>query len=198
MASTAGAVSGNTRNLKGEGAVDIREYTMRALAFGLMIAGALFVACGRSEAPPAAPFEPVAPASTGAPRTAVLPAEAAQIPGLTTPTGPPSQVPAPSPAPPQETVSLAPPPPPQQPPLQAMVQPSPAADPSPVPTAPSPAGGPSPAPQPPLTSAEVKVGSSVGDRIPDFEIRLVDGSTVTSASLLSESRPVFLYFVATW
>ena len=46
--------------------------------------------------------------------------------------------------------------------------------------------------------AEVKTGNSVGNRVPDFEIRLVDGSAVTSASLLSEGRPVFLFFFATW
>ena len=172
--------------------------TMRVLAIGLMIAGTLFVACGTSEAPPTASLEPVATVSTGAPGMAVLPSEATQIPGPTTPTGPPAQAPAPSPAPPQETASLAPPSPPQQPPLQATVQPSPTAKPFPGPTAPSLATEPSPAPPPPSPRASVKIGSSVGDRIPDFEMRLVDGSTVTSTSLLSESRPVFLYFLATW
>ena len=42
------------------------------------------------------------------------------------------------------------------------------------------------------------VGSSVGDRAPDFEMRLADGTLVTFASLIAESRPAFLFFFATW
>jgi peroxiredoxin len=38
----------------------------------------------------------------------------------------------------------------------------------------------------------------VGDRAPDFEIRLVDGTLVTFAGLVAESRPTFLFFFATW
>ena len=43
-----------------------------------------------------------------------------------------------------------------------------------------------------------KVGNSVGDHIPDFELRLADGLTVSSAALLAERRPAFLFFFATW
>ena len=42
------------------------------------------------------------------------------------------------------------------------------------------------------------VGSSVGDRTPDFEMRLADGTLVKSENLIAESRPAFLYFFATW
>ena len=47
-------------------------------------------------------------------------------------------------------------------------------------------------------AADPDVGSSVGDRAPDFEMRLADGTLVTFASLIAESRPAFLYFFATW
>ena len=41
----------------------------------------------------------------------------------------------------------------------------------------------------------VKLGR---DRVPDFALELVDGSTVTSADLQGMGQPVFLYFLATW
>lgn len=44
----------------------------------------------------------------------------------------------------------------------------------------------------------VKVGNSVGDHIPDFELRLEGGLTASSAALLAERRPAFLFFFATW
>ena len=43
-----------------------------------------------------------------------------------------------------------------------------------------------------------RVGSGVGDQAPEFSLSLTDGSRVTSDGLLSESRPVFLFFFATW
>ena len=43
-----------------------------------------------------------------------------------------------------------------------------------------------------------KVGSGVGDQAPTFSLSLTDGSRVTSDGLLRESRPVFLFFFATW
>lgn len=61
-------------------------------------------------------------------------------------------------------------------------------------TAPSPTT----APAEPTQAPSVKVGNQVGDYIPDFSIRLADGSTKTSADLLAESKPVFLFFMATW
>lgn len=47
-------------------------------------------------------------------------------------------------------------------------------------------------------AAGPEVGSSVGDRTPDFEMRLADGTLVKSESLIAASRPAFLYFFATW
>ena len=47
-------------------------------------------------------------------------------------------------------------------------------------------------------STDLKVGTKVGNRVPDFAMRLGDGTTVTSASLISAGKPVFLYFFATW
>ena len=45
---------------------------------------------------------------------------------------------------------------------------------------------------------EVNVGHEVGNRIPDFELSLEDGTRVTFASLLEDDKPVFLFFMATW
>jgi hypothetical protein len=42
------------------------------------------------------------------------------------------------------------------------------------------------------------IGNNVGDRIPDFAITLVDGSTVTAAELLAQKQPTFLFFFETW
>ena len=44
----------------------------------------------------------------------------------------------------------------------------------------------------------VKVGGSVGEHVPDFELRLSDGSGLSSAALLGHRQPAFLFFFATW
>ncbi|MCH8185129.1 MAG: hypothetical protein IH862_03375 [Chloroflexi bacterium] len=44
----------------------------------------------------------------------------------------------------------------------------------------------------------VKVGGSVGEHIPDFELRLSGGAGVSSAALLADRQPAFLFFFATW
>ena len=44
----------------------------------------------------------------------------------------------------------------------------------------------------------VKVGGSVGEHIPDFELRLSGGSGLSSAALLADRQPTFLFFFATW
>ena len=50
----------------------------------------------------------------------------------------------------------------------------------------------------PVTSAiDFKIGNNIGDRIPDFEIVLTDGTPITSAGLLQNGRPAFLFFFAT-
>ena len=48
------------------------------------------------------------------------------------------------------------------------------------------------------TNAGLDVGSDVGDQVPEFDLRLVDGSTVNSAELVSAEKPVFYFFFATW
>ncbi len=42
-----------------------------------------------------------------------------------------------------------------------------------------------------------EVGAEVGNRVPEFELGLADGSTVTATDLVSSSRPAFLFFFAT-
>ena len=49
-----------------------------------------------------------------------------------------------------------------------------------------------------LEQQAVEVGYKVGMQVPDFGMSLIDGSTVTSASLTNQSKPTFLYFHATW
>lgn len=49
-----------------------------------------------------------------------------------------------------------------------------------------------------LTSTELEVGSDTGNYVPEFDLRLVDGSTVTSAEMVSADKPVFYFFFATW
>jgi peroxiredoxin len=46
--------------------------------------------------------------------------------------------------------------------------------------------------------SNIKTGTKVGERIPEFSMRLTDGSTLTSEDLVTEGKPVFLYFFATW
>ncbi len=45
---------------------------------------------------------------------------------------------------------------------------------------------------------DVPVGKKVGNRVPEFALELVDGSTVTSAELQAQGQPVFLFFTATF
>ena len=51
----------------------------------------------------------------------------------------------------------------------------------------------------PLSSyAGPDVGSDVGDQVPGFDLRLVNGSTINSAELVSTGKPAFYFFFATW
>ena len=43
-----------------------------------------------------------------------------------------------------------------------------------------------------------EVGINVGNLAPDFKLRLVDGTELTSAQLREEGRPVLLYFLTSW
>ena len=42
-----------------------------------------------------------------------------------------------------------------------------------------------------------EVGAEVGNRVPEFELGLADGSTITATDLVSSARPAFLFFFAT-
>jgi len=42
------------------------------------------------------------------------------------------------------------------------------------------------------------VGTRVGNHIPNFAMKLVDGTQVTSAELLQEGQPTFLISFSTW
>ena len=62
-----------------------------------------------------------------------------------------------------------------------------------------------PAPAPPTETPAAQAGEStpevgiaVGNLAPDFKIRLLDGSELTSAQLRDEGRPVLLYFLTSW
>jgi len=50
----------------------------------------------------------------------------------------------------------------------------------------------------PSQTETVEVGYKVGLRAPEFGMSLLDGSSVTSAGLVEEGKPVFLYFHATY
>ena len=50
----------------------------------------------------------------------------------------------------------------------------------------------------PAASEEVRVGSDIGNRLPDFELTLTsNGEKLTSTSLVESGRPAFLFFFAT-
>jgi len=49
-----------------------------------------------------------------------------------------------------------------------------------------------------LSSTSATIGTTVGNRIPDISMRLNNGSTVSTGSLIGEGKPTFLFFFATW
>ena len=55
-----------------------------------------------------------------------------------------------------------------------------------------------PAKEPPAITVQAEVGYGVGNRVPDFELTLVDGSTFTYQDIISRGEPVFLFFTASW
>ena len=46
-------------------------------------------------------------------------------------------------------------------------------------------------------TADVDIGNQIGYQVPDFSLELADGSSVTSAGLVAEGRPTYLFFWAT-
>ena len=100
-----------------------------------------------------------------------------------------------TPPPPVATV----PPAATAPPPAATVPPTPTAVP-PIPTAtaipPTPTA--TAVPPTPTPAPAVRVGSSVGERTPEFTLSLADGSTVSATSLIQAERPTFLFFFASF
>ena len=47
-------------------------------------------------------------------------------------------------------------------------------------------------------SQNVNIGTKVGERLPEFSMRLKDMSSITLEDFVAEGKPVFLYFFATW
>ncbi len=50
---------------------------------------------------------------------------------------------------------------------------------------------------PVVEQAVVEIGQEVGNRIPDFNLALADGTTVSATSLVGKGQPAFLFFFAT-
>lgn len=146
------------------------------------------------------------------------PATVAVVPPTPAPTAPPpTAIPAttaPTAAPVATAVSLPPtvtavalPPTPTAvslPPTVTAVPPTPTATAPPPPTATAvPPTSTATVPPPPTATAvpptptpapAVRVGSSVGERVPEFTLSLADGSTVSATSLIQSERPTFLFF----
>ena len=49
-----------------------------------------------------------------------------------------------------------------------------------------------------ISAEDAFVGIGTGDKIPDFGFQLNDGSIVSTASLVEQGKPTFLFFFATW
>ena len=50
---------------------------------------------------------------------------------------------------------------------------------------------------PTASAIDFQIGNNIGDRIPDFDITLTDGTPVTASLLLERERPAFLFFFGT-
>ncbi len=81
--------------------------------------------------------------------------------------------------------------------LGAMACSSASTPPSATPTAAS-TSGETGQPSEPTPTAELEVGGQVGNRAPEFTVKLADGSQATLASLLEQEKPLLVYFMATW
>ncbi len=49
-----------------------------------------------------------------------------------------------------------------------------------------------------IASTSAKIGTKVGNRMPDVSMRLNNGNTVSTGGLIGEGKPTFLFFFATW
>jgi hypothetical protein len=77
----------------------------------------------------------------------------------------------------------------------AVPQPTVQQAPTTTPPAPVP---PTETPAPQADESTPEVGNAVGNLAPDFKLRLLDGSELTSMQLREEGRPVFLFFLTGW
>ncbi len=48
------------------------------------------------------------------------------------------------------------------------------------------------------TSREIKVGTNIGDKAPDFTVKTIDGNVLKLSEITQKGKPVLLYFFATW
>ena len=138
----------------------------------LALAVAFVVACG-SDGGAAAPE----PAATAVQAQPAQPTQAAAV--------APAPTTAPAPAAPTIVPTTAAPPTPRDLAASMGAQPTATSEPAAPAVAPAPPQG-------------IPVGSAVGERAPDFEMTLEDGSVVSLASLMAAERPTFLYFFATF
>ena len=107
-----------------------------------------------------------------------------------------------------ETLPGAPSESPATPVPQPTDTPVPAPTPTPAPTntpTPAPTATPTPVPtntptlEPTATPApQADVGTKVGNLVPEFVLKLVDGTEITATELRMEGRPVLLYFFTDW
>ena len=144
----------------------------------LALAVVFVVACGSDDG--AAAPEPAATAVQAQP---AQPTQAAAV--------APAPTTAPAPAAPTIVPTTAAPPTPRDLAASMGAQPTATSEPA------APAATAAPAPTTPPAQA-IPIGSEVGERAPDFEMTLADGSVVSLASLMAAERPTFLYFFATF
>ena len=140
----------------------------------LALSVAFIIACGSDDGT-AAPE----PAATAVQAQPAQPTQAAAV--------APAPTTAPAPAAPTIVPTTAAPPTPRDLAASMGAQPTATSEPA------------APAVAPTTTAAQaVPIGSEVGERAPDFEMILADGSVVSLASLMAAERPTFLYFFASF
>ena len=69
---------------------------------------------------------------------------------------------------------------------------------SPPAAAPAPTSAPDPTAAPAPSEQTINIGHRVGDRAPDYMLALTGDRQVNSADLVTEGKPVFILFHATW
>ena len=49
-----------------------------------------------------------------------------------------------------------------------------------------------------ISPEDARTGIAVGNKVPDFEIRLNNGNIVSASNQVEEGKPTFYFFFATW